>query len=223
VKTGSQMNNEIMEIILSAIKEISDLLDWILKDTMNDENIFIMKLSFLSNYIYQQRKVSTKRGNKRKLEGNEETKNDHLFLSIDSFLSSVEKYPEPNVQTTTLSNQGKSKLDPIVYLNVQGERTCILKSTLFGMIPESQLFIRLASGRWEEPEQNYDEDGNIIIDDIPKKLLKALIRAIREKSLKKADNLMLVTTKEESDFFRPFIDYLLIENVRFVIKGAACL
>jgi hypothetical protein len=39
------------------------------------------------------------------------------------------------------------KLDPIAYLSVEGERICILKSTLQEMIPESQLTIRVASGK----------------------------------------------------------------------------
>jgi hypothetical protein len=78
------------------------------------------------------------------------------------------------------------KLDPIVYLNVEGERICLLKSTFQAIIPNSQLTIRVASGRWDEPDENLDEDGNIIIDDIPRYVMKRLNTLIRNRKTEKS-------------------------------------
>jgi hypothetical protein len=93
---------------------------------------------------------------------------------------------EQNKQLLKLFNEHQKSLSitdhPIVYFIVEGEKICILKSTLQEMIPNSQLTIRVASGRWEEQEETLDKDGNIIIEDIPRIVFKKIIEGIRRGS-----------------------------------------
>jgi hypothetical protein len=104
----------------------------------------------------------------------------------------------------------------IVYFNVEGERICILKSTLQEMIPNSQLTIRVASGRWEEQAENLDEDGNIIVEDIPRVVFKKIIEGIRRGKLMKVKEIIIyVSCDKQKKTILKYLDYLAIEDYVF--------
>jgi hypothetical protein len=149
---------------------------------------------------------------KRKL-----TDEDHfecIFSYLDEIKSVIVSYHKVLREA---NSQEKMNLNPIASFNVEGERICILKSTLQEIIPESPLTISIASGRWEEQERNLDEDGNIIIEDIDSKVFKALINSLRDTKFNRTKGpLWFQVTPEEMSNYKNVLDFYLIENYQFI-------
>jgi hypothetical protein len=59
--------------------------------------------------------------------------------------------------SSALTTAADTMVDPIIYLSVEGDTFCILKSTLQEIIPESQLTLRFCTGRWIEQQENLDK------------------------------------------------------------------
>jgi hypothetical protein len=136
---------------------------------------------------------------------------------LDSLLPTITNFKTSLQQSSSI--QERMKLDPIVYLNVEGERICILKSTLQEMIPESQLTIRVASGRWEEPKESLDEDGNIIIEDVPSPVMKKVIEALRRKKIMRETNMKITANDPDEKYqLTEVLDFFLIENISISIN-----
>jgi hypothetical protein len=90
---------------------------------------------------------------------------------------------------------------------------CILKLTLQEIIPNSQLTIRVASGRWEEQEDNLDKDGNIIIEDIPRIIFKKIIEGIQRGKLMNEKTVIIdVTTDEQKGLVLKYSDFLPLKT-----------
>jgi hypothetical protein len=139
---------------------------------------------------------------------------DEVIDRLQKIISSIDTYKSICKEESLVKKN--SELDPIVYLSVEGERICILKSTLQEMIPTSQLSIRLASGRWEEPEENIDEDGNIIIKDIPGPVFERIVEGIRRGKLMNEKQLIIqVSDENQKQIMTKYLDFLAIENYRF--------
>jgi hypothetical protein len=156
---------------------------------------------------------------------------EHLIDYLSSLLPSNKKELVDDISGEIMEGQKRRRLsfiagqqqahssapDSIVYFNVEGERICILKSTLQEMIPNSQLTIRVASGRWEEQAENLDEDGNIIIEDIPRVVFKKIIEGIRRGKLMNTKDLIIkVNCNGQKEIVVKYLDYLAIENYKFV-------
>jgi hypothetical protein len=133
-----------------------------------------------------------------------------IIKKLQNLLLSIDKYKEEEFMT------GKSNSGPILYLNVEGERVCILKSTLQEMIPNSQLTLRLVSERWKEQSENLDEDGNTKINDIPGPVFKKIIEGIRRgKLMNKKELIIKISDEHQKNTFIKYLDFLIIENYRF--------
>jgi hypothetical protein len=133
-----------------------------------------------------------------------------IIENLQNLLLSIGKYKEEEFMT------GKSNSSPILYLNVERERICVLKSTLQEMIPNSQLTLRLVSERWTEQSENLDDDGNIKINDIPGLVFKKIIEGIRRgKLMNKKEVIIKISDEDQKNIFIKYLDFLIIENYRF--------
>jgi hypothetical protein len=90
---------------------------------------------------------------------------------LTSYFGIIRQYKKLITESSSIIE--RMKLDPIIYFDVEGERICTLKSTLQEIIPEGQLTIRVASGRWEEQQKTLMKKEIL--------LLKALIDIFLEK------------------------------------------
>jgi hypothetical protein len=103
-------------------------------------------------------------------------------------------------------------IDPIAYFNVEGKRISILKDSIQAVIPESQLAIRVCSGRWEEQESDLDEDGNIDLDG-SKEVLNKIFAAIRcARLFEKETRVAVPVSKQLETELKTVVDYLQIDS-----------
>jgi hypothetical protein len=103
---------------------------------------------------------------------------------------------------------------------VEGMRIAILKDSIQAVIPESQLSIRVCSGRWEEQEKDLDEDGNINLDG-SKEILSKIFTAIRCACLfGKETRIAVPVLKEMENELKSTIDYFQIDSSCFCFPFA---
>jgi hypothetical protein len=240
VKNSQQLNDvtlssvkssnylEKLRHVLNTANHIEVLIETLMNEMKETEEVCLQNLHLICNFFYKlwskiiQSFPSLKiKENTKSTFNNDETDKESILNEVlyvcsylDSTLTVIKDYKA--------SVKENVNLDPIAYLNVEGERICILKSTLQEMIPNSQLAIRLASGRWEEQLENLDEDGNIIIDDVAKHVIQKLFHSMRTSQLtnqKKKQESKLeipVTNKKEKEIFLSAFDYLLINNFTLI-------
>jgi hypothetical protein len=219
---------EILNTMIKAVNELDNLLKEVISEIQKTGELFLQKLSFVCRFFHQQwlpvicdfPSLTTKVEPRLKRVREERTNTfveeaASVFKILDCQLALIKKYKQLLLEASEVGIHERMKLDPIVYLSVEGDRICVLKSTLLQIIPQSQLTIRVASGRWEEPKENLDEDGYVIIDDIEKYVLRKLIQSIRQVKLMKTDNrgIIKVANQKEIKPFRSALDYLLIDNI----------
>jgi hypothetical protein len=122
--------------------------------------------------------------------------------------------------SSTLTTDAASVVDPILYLSVDGDKFCILKSTLQEIIPESQLTLRFCTGRWIEQQENLDKEGNIKINDpvASREFFAILLKSLRQALLRKMfSNIFTIEiSKEKEEQFKEFLDYYVIENAQII-------
>jgi hypothetical protein len=117
-----------------------------------------------------------------------------------------------NITSKASDTAVRRRIDPIAYFNVEGKRIAILKDLIRETIPESQLSIRVCSGRWEEQEKDLDEDGNINLDG-SKEVLSKIFTAIRSARLFGKETRMAVpVSKQLETELKTVVDYLQIDS-----------
>jgi hypothetical protein len=103
--------------------------------------------------------TSSKRKRKFSCKTVEEVNSVTLIQTVLSCIGNITtRIDDYNFQLNQKAEEGlqeRLKLDYIAAFNVEGERISVVKSTLLQIIPESQLTIRVASGRWEEHNFHY--------------------------------------------------------------------
>jgi hypothetical protein len=219
---------EKLQHVLNTANHMEVLSETLMNEMKKTEEVCLQNLHLICNFFYKlwskiiQGFPSLKiKENTKSTFNHDETDKDSIFNEVlyvcsylDSTLTVIKDYKA--------SVKENVNLDPIAYLNVEGERICILKSTLQEMIPNSQLAIRLASGRWEEQLENLDEEGNIIIDDVAKHVIQKLFHSMRtsqltnQKSKQESKLEIPVTNKKEKEIFLSAFDYLLINNFTLI-------
>jgi hypothetical protein len=206
-------NKELMEQLqpmLLAVNEVVDIHQSIVQlnaELAAAEQSFIVKVQFIFEFISS---VSSAVGLQTTNDSsNTESDSGIIVEKLQNLLLSIDKYKEEEFT-------GKSNSSPILYLNVEGERICILKSTLQEMIPDSQLTLRLVSERWKEQSENVDEEGNTKINDIPGLVFKKIIEGIRRgKLMNKKEVIIKISDEHQKNIFIKYLDFLIIENYRF--------
>jgi hypothetical protein len=200
---------------------------------MDGENkLFLEELLFMEKYIqtmwesplnFSSLKKKVKRMKKKTIHEKNKTSADSEVQNqieetterLIEVLSIIESYRSNHESIT--DRKEKLKSDPIAYFNCEGEKVCILKSTIQKYIPESQLAIRL-SGEWVEQDQDLDEDGCMDVD-FSKEVFRAIISAVRSmKYLAASQKPEIKISKAKVDELHEALNYFLIDSTKFVIS-----
>jgi hypothetical protein len=229
--SANRLINQLQEVSSSVMLVIEHSLTIANKLQELNEELTIIEieelenLEFLHKYLAAQwahiepstseKELSTKHNdaNRYKLE-----KMVHELLSLFTSIEAYRNIPTRSSQYTALEKRNN---DPIAYMTLEGERFCILKSTLQELLPNSQLTLRLCSGGWEEQEEkDLDEDGSVYIGNISKELFKKVLNVLRSKKLLNSKDSMKITVKDErqESALKKAFDYLLIDSIESAVE-----
>lgn len=136
---------------------------------------------------------------------------------IEDKIKLIQQIHNSNNPKISNPSDGSARSDPILYINAEGEKTCILKKAFTETFPKSSLTTRI-SGKWTEQSKDVDGEGYMLVYTSGREV-KQLVSYAREMNLRKqlSQNSdlpsKLIVKRKRARVMKEVLDELCIDDI----------